>query len=85
MNTHIEIDFQHLVAAWQRATPIKGVDSSLARLVRCQHVIRWSDFENRQSPYGWTVMATDLGACLNMPVQLIPVHIHTNDNGANDD
>lgn len=38
---------------WQRAKPILGYDSNIWRLDFAGRTIRWNDYGNRNSSYGW--------------------------------
>lgn len=44
------------VAIWNRAAPIPGCDKAIWRCDDQGRIIRWADFEDRFSRYGWTVI-----------------------------
>jgi hypothetical protein len=44
------------VAIWNRAVPIPGCDKAIWRCDDHGRIIRWSDYEDRFSRYGWTVL-----------------------------
>lgn len=43
------------VAVWLNAVPVEGRDGRLWRQDACGAVMRWADYGNTQSPYGWEV------------------------------
>jgi hypothetical protein len=43
------------VAIWGQAAPIPGCDKSIWRCDERGRVIRWADFDDRFSRYGWTI------------------------------
>lgn len=43
------------VAVWNKAAPIPGCDKAVWRCDDQGRIIRWSDFEDRFSRYGWTI------------------------------
>jgi hypothetical protein len=44
------------VAIWSRAAPIPGCDKAIWRCDEQGRIIRWSDYEDRFSRYGWTIL-----------------------------
>jgi len=43
------------VAIWSRAAPIPGCDKAIWRCDDQGRVIRWADYDDRFSQYGWTI------------------------------
>lgn len=43
------------VAIWSQAAPIPGCDKAIWRCDDHGRVIRWSDYDDRFSRYGWTI------------------------------
>jgi hypothetical protein len=70
------------VAIWSKAAPIPGCDKSIWRCDERGRVIRWADFDDRFSRYGWTIvpgrgegwLAQALGLSLGKAV-----HVHDED------
>jgi len=60
------------VAIWNRAAPIPGCDKAIWRCDEQGRIIRWSDYEDRFSRYGWTIMRD--GRALLRPSSR-PVHV----------
>jgi hypothetical protein len=46
------------VAIWSRAVPIPGCDKAIWRCDDQGRVIRWADYGDRFSRYGWTIART---------------------------
>jgi hypothetical protein len=44
------------VAIWSRAVPIPGCDKAIWRCDDQGRIIRWSDYEDRFSRYGWMIL-----------------------------
>jgi hypothetical protein len=44
------------VAVWNRAAPIPGCDKAVWRCDEQGRIIRWSDYEDRFSRYGWVIL-----------------------------
>lgn len=44
------------VAIWNRAAPIPGCDKAIWRCDDQGRIIRWSNYEDRFSRYGWTIL-----------------------------
>lgn len=44
------------VTIWNRAAPIPGCDKAIWRCDDQGRIIRWSDYEDRFSRYGWTIL-----------------------------
>lgn len=44
------------VAIWNRAVPIPGCDKAIWRCDDQGRIIRWSDYEDRFSRYGWAIL-----------------------------
>ncbi|MBO9557244.1 MAG: hypothetical protein J7515_01490 [Caulobacter sp.] len=61
------------VAVWNKAAPIPGCDKAVWRCDDQGRIIRWSDFEDRFSRYGWTIQR-DRREGLRRPAAR-PVHI----------
>jgi hypothetical protein len=67
------------VSIWSRAAPIPGCDKAIWRCDDQGRIIRWSDFEDRFSRYGWTILrergesrlAQTLGLSAAKPVHVI--------------
>ncbi|WP_422180040.1 hypothetical protein [Caulobacter sp.] len=45
------------VAIWNRAAPIPGCDKAIWRCDDHGRVIRWSDYDDRFSRYGWMILS----------------------------
>lgn len=66
------------VAIWNRAAPIPGCDKAIWRCDGHGRVIRWADYDDRFSRYGWTavrapresLLAQTLGLSTDKPVHL---------------
>ena len=66
------------VALWSKASPIPGCDKAIWRCDDQGRVIRWADYGDRFSRYGWTVirepgesrLAQALGLAAAKPVHL---------------
>ena len=66
------------VTIWNRAAPIPGCDKAIWRCDDQGRVIRWSDYDDRFSRYGWTVapghdesrLARALGMATGRPVHV---------------
>lgn len=66
------------VAIWSKAAPIPGCDKAIWRCDDQGRVIRWADYDDRFSRYGWTVvrapgegrLAQTLGMSTARPVHL---------------
>lgn len=60
------------VAVWNRATPIPGCDKAVWRCDDQGRIIRWSDYEDRFSRYGWTILSQrrTLGRHVAKPVHV---------------
>jgi hypothetical protein len=66
------------VGIWNRAAPIPGCDKAIWRCDDQGRVIRWADYGDRFSRYGWTVvrapregrLAQTLGMSRGKPVHL---------------
>jgi hypothetical protein len=67
MSTHIELEYQKLLAAWQRAEMIPQVDPAEWRKDRAGRVMRFSDYR-KHTPYGWREI--DLTPKLQRPTDL---------------
>jgi hypothetical protein len=44
------------VAVWNKAAPIPGCDKAVWRCDEQGRIIRWSDYEDRFSRYGWVIL-----------------------------
>ena len=44
------------VAIWNRAVPIPGCDKAIWRCDDQGRIIRWADYEDRFSRYGWAIL-----------------------------
>ena len=44
------------VAIWNRAAPIPGCDKAIWRCDDQGRIIRWADYEDRFSRYGWAIL-----------------------------
>lgn len=44
------------VAIWNSAAPIPGCDKAIWRCDDQGRIIRWADFDDRFSRYGWTIV-----------------------------
>lgn len=44
------------VATWNRAAPIPGCDKAIWRCDEHGRIIRWADYEDAFSRYGWTLV-----------------------------
>jgi len=44
------------VAIWNRAAPIPGCDRAIWRCDDRGRIIRWSDYQDRSSRYGWSIL-----------------------------
>ena len=55
MVTHCDSEHQRVVAGWQRAKMIKGVNPDHHRIDCAGRMIAWNDYDNRQSRFGWTL------------------------------
>ena len=63
------------VAIWNRAAPIPGCDKAIWRCDEQGRIIRWSDYEDRFSRYGWTILRDRReGRVLRRPSSR-PVHV----------
>lgn len=66
------------VALWSKASPIPGCDKAIWRCDDQGRVIRWADYGDRFSRYGWTVvrergegrLAQALGLAAAKPIHL---------------
>ena len=66
------------VAIWAKAAPIPGCDKAIWRCDDQGRVIRWADYDDRFSRYGWTVapgrdenrLARALGMATGKPVHV---------------
>jgi hypothetical protein len=60
------------VAVWNRAAPIPGCDKAIWRCDDQGRIIRWSDYEDRFSRYGWTILSQrrPLGRHVARPVHV---------------
>ena len=66
------------VAIWAKAAPIPGCDKAIWRCDDQGRVIRWADYDDRFSRYGWTVapgrgegrLARALGLATGKPVHV---------------
>ncbi|MBC7668596.1 MAG: hypothetical protein H7236_09135 [Gemmatimonadaceae bacterium] len=66
------------VAIWTRAAPIPGCDKAIWRCDDHGRVIRWADYEDAFSRYGWTItrergegrLAQVLGRSASKPIHL---------------
>ncbi|WP_029916776.1 hypothetical protein [Caulobacter sp. UNC358MFTsu5.1] len=60
------------VAVWNRAAPIPGCDKAIWRCDDQGRIIRWSDYEDRFSRYGWTILGQRraLGRQVHRPVHV---------------
>jgi hypothetical protein len=56
---HCEPEYQRLVAAWQRAEMISCVNPDEYRRDSFGAIIRWLDYSDEKSPYGWHVRPVD--------------------------
>ncbi len=68
---------QARVEAWERCARIPGCDKSVWRQDAAGRVIRWSDFGDRFSRYGWEVMTLAPTGVLNRALarrRLVAVH-----------
>jgi hypothetical protein len=71
------------VALWNKASPIPGCDKAIWRCDDQGRVIRWADYGDRFSRYGWTVvrergegrLARALGQALGLSAAK-PVHLN---------
>jgi hypothetical protein len=54
MTTHLEPEYQRLLAAWEQAEMIPGVNPSYSRKDRAGRVMLWDDYNKAVSRYGWT-------------------------------
>ena len=55
MSLLFDIEQRRRVAAWNKAIAVSGYDSNVYRRDRFGMWIRWSDYGNRQSQYGWEI------------------------------
>ena len=63
------------VTIWNRAAPIPGCDKAIWRCDDQGRIIRWSDYEDRFSRYGWTILRDRReGRTLRRPSSR-PVHV----------
>lgn len=66
------------VAIWSKAAPIPGCDKAIWRCDDQGRVIRWADYDDRLSRYGWTIapgrdenrLARALGMATGKPVHV---------------
>ena len=74
-----------LRAAWERAGAIKGMDADIYRMDRCQRWIRFADYGDGASHFGWEIEAasSSLGDGELASEASLPVHWLTVQNGAN--
>ena len=71
------------VALWGKASPIPGCDKAIWRCDDQGRVIRWADYGDRFSRYGWTVvrergesrLAQALGLSAGKPVHLNEIEL----------
>ena len=70
------------VALWSKASPIPGCDKAIWRCDDQGRVIRWADYGDRFSRYGWTVVRergeSRLARALGMSAAK-PVHLNETD------
>jgi len=63
------------VAIWNRAAPIPGCDKAIWRCDDQGRIIRWADYADRFSRYGWTIRRErGEGGPLRRPTSR-PVHV----------
>jgi hypothetical protein len=63
------------VAMWNKAAPIPGCDKAIWRCDDQGRIIRWSDYQDRFSRYGWLIQRENwLSTTLRRPVSR-PVHV----------
>lgn len=55
MSLSYGVDQRRRIAAWNKATASLGYDPNVYRRDRFNMWIRWSDYGNRQSQYGWEI------------------------------
>ncbi len=55
MTQSVEPEYQRLLAAWEKADMIPGVNPTFARTDRSGQVICWLDYNNAQSINGWVM------------------------------
>jgi hypothetical protein len=68
------------VAIWNRAATIPGCDKAIWRCDDQGRIIRWSDYEDRFSRYGWTILRGE-GRILLRPAAR-PVHVSQAEDAA---
>jgi hypothetical protein len=62
------------VAIWNRAVPIPGCDRAIWRCDNHGRIIRWSDYEDPRSRYGWTILRERRGPGLRRSASK-PIHV----------
>jgi hypothetical protein len=63
------------VAIWSTAAPIPGCDKAIWRCDDRGRIIRWSDYDDRFSRYGWMILSERReGRILSRPTSR-PVHV----------
>ena len=67
------------VAIWNRAAAIPGCDKAIWRCDDHGRVIRWADYEDRFSRYGWMIAREPSESRLALPKAAKPVHVDTLD------
>jgi hypothetical protein len=74
-------DLQKKLAVWQKAIPIWGRDPTVWRYDAHLKVIKWDDYGNRLSPFGWEIdhypIPVALGGTDDIS-NLRPLHCTTN-------
>jgi hypothetical protein len=69
MSNAIDPEYQEVLAAWQRAPMIKGVDPDTARMDQFGRVI-WFNEYNRKTEHGWHAILVDPAAYRSAKPQL---------------
>jgi len=70
------------VAIWNRAAPIPGCDKAIWRCDEHGRIIRWADYDDRFSRYGWAIVLERGEGRLARALGLVsakPVHLNQAD------
>ncbi len=54
-NTDCDEEYQKLLAAWQKAPMIKGVNPNIIRKDCSGRVMNWINYGDQKSDYGWKI------------------------------
>lgn len=70
----------HRAMVWSKATPIAGVDDSFERLDAFGNRIRWDDYGDRNSRFGWEIdhITPEAVGGSDMLDNLRPLHFRAN-------